>query len=49
MFRPSSGYSVSADRKHLQLKLNLCDVPEAALTGRLHYSGGNEYCFTVSK
>lgn len=49
LFRPASGYTVSADRKHLDLKLNFCGVSGASLTAGFYYTGGNEYCGSFAK
>jgi hypothetical protein len=44
MFRPASGYSVSADGKELSLTINFCGVTSNPLSVGFYYTGGNGYC-----
>lgn len=49
MFRPASGYSVSADRKSVDIKMNFCGVTGSSLSVGFYYTGGNEYCAAFTK
>lgn len=49
LFRPLSGYSVSADRKELAIKMNFCGVSGSSLSVGFYYTGGNEYCVALDK
>ena len=49
MFRPSSGYTVSTDRKQVDIKMNFCGVTGTSLSVGFYYTGGNEYCAAIPK
>lgn len=49
LFRPGSGYSISTDRKQLDLKINFCGVSGSSLSVGFYYTGGNEYCVAIPK
>ena len=49
MFRPSSGYTVSADRKQVDIKVNICDVADSSLSVGFYCTGGNGYCASIAK
>jgi len=49
IFRPGSGYSVSTDRKSVDIKMNFCGVTGSSLSVGFYYTGGNEYCVAITK
>lgn len=49
LFRPSSGYTVSGDRKNITMKLSFCPPVQTLTTlpVGLYFTGGNEACVII--
>ncbi len=50
IFRLQSGYTVSADRKHVTIKISLCPPMQSVtnLSAGFYFTGGNEACAAVA-